>query len=114
MLRPAISPEARMNQLISLATDEAERQIREGIASSQIITQFLKLGSEREQLELEKIRRENALLEAKKQNLEDSQENKKLYSEALQAFRSYSGQNSNDQLVDPTMQDPNNPNKDGT
>lgn len=49
--RPATTPEARENQLIALAMDEAERKIREGTASSQLICHFLKLGSEKERLE---------------------------------------------------------------
>ena len=48
--RPALTPEARENQLISLATDLAEKQLREGTASSQIIAHYLKLGSTREKL----------------------------------------------------------------
>lgn len=38
MMRPALTPEARENQLISLASDLAEKQLREGTASSQVIT----------------------------------------------------------------------------
>ena len=37
-MRPAISPEARENQCISLAMDLAEQQLRDGTASSQLIT----------------------------------------------------------------------------
>ena len=53
--RPAISPEARENQLISLAVDLAERQLMDGSASSQVITHFLKLGTTRAELEKEKL-----------------------------------------------------------
>ena len=45
MMRPALTPEARENQLVSLAVDLAEKQLREGTASSQVITHYLKLGS---------------------------------------------------------------------
>ena len=47
-MRPALTPEARENQLISLAVDLAERQLLEGTASSQVITHYLKLGSTKE------------------------------------------------------------------
>ena len=40
--RPALTPEARENQLISLAIDLAEQQLRDGTASSQVITHYLK------------------------------------------------------------------------
>lgn len=42
---PATTPEARENQLIALAVDLAEKQMREGTASAQVITHYLKLGS---------------------------------------------------------------------
>ena len=44
-IRPALTPEARELQMISLAVDLAERQLLEGTASSQVITHYLKLGS---------------------------------------------------------------------
>ena len=40
-MRPALTPEARENQLISLAVDLAEEQLRDKTASSQVITHFL-------------------------------------------------------------------------
>ena len=43
-IRPALSPEARENQLIDLAVNLAEQQLLDGTASSQVITHFLKLG----------------------------------------------------------------------
>ena len=52
-MRPARTPEARENQLIALAIDQAEKQLRDGTASSQVITHFLKLGSSRERMEKE-------------------------------------------------------------
>ena len=55
VMRPALTPEARENQLIYLATDLAEKQLREGTASSQVITHYLKLGSTKEKLEREKL-----------------------------------------------------------
>ena len=58
-IRPALSPEARENQMISLAVDLAEKQLIEGTASSQVITHFLKLGTTKAELEKEKLRKEN-------------------------------------------------------
>ena len=64
-MRPALTPEARENQLVSLAVDLAEQQLRDGTASSQVITHYLKLGSTKERLEKEKLEEENKLLKAK-------------------------------------------------
>ena len=90
--RPAMSPEARENQMIAYAVDLAEKQLREGTASSQVITHYLKLGSSKERLEREKLERENELLRAKAENLQSAQRSEEVYKEALKAMRMYSGQ----------------------
>lgn len=96
-MRPAMSPEARENQMISLAVDLAEQQLREGTASSQVITHYLKLGSMREQLERERLEEENKLLKAKTKAYENAEEIKELYQEALKAMRNYAGQGEPDE-----------------
>lgn len=95
-IRPALTPESRENQLIALSVDLAEKQLREGTASSQVITHFLKLGSTKNQLELEKIRHENALLEAKTQSIQSAKRVEELYENALNAMKDYSGQGGQD------------------
>lgn len=90
-MRPALTPEARENQLISLAVDLAEQQLREGTASSQVITHYLKLGSTREKLERERLEEENKLLKAKTENLQSMRKVEELYAEALKAMRNYGG-----------------------
>lgn len=89
--RPATTPEARENQLVSSAIDLAERQIQEGTASSQVITHFLKLGSSREQLEQERIAHENKLLEVKREALASAKRVEELYEKAIGAMRAYQG-----------------------
>ena len=91
-IRPAFDPEARENQMISLAVDLAEKQLIEGTASSQVITHFLKLGTQREKLEREILEAQKELAIAKKENLQSNKEIKELYSEALKAMRRYNGQ----------------------
>lgn len=91
-LKPATTPVGREQQLVSLASDLAEKQILEGTASSQIITHFLKLGSTREQLEQERLRHENLLLEEKIASMASGRHVEELYKQALDAMRSYSGQ----------------------
>jgi cell division protein FtsB len=90
-IRPALTPETRENQLVSLAVDLAEKQLLEGTASSQVITHYLKLGSTKEQLEKEKLKRENELLKAKAESLQSAQRVEELYRNALNAMRNYSG-----------------------
>lgn len=90
-MRPGISPEARENQLISLAIDLAERQLREGTASAQVITHYLKLGSTKERLEQEIMEKQKALMDAKTQMIQSTRRIEETYERALQAMRAYSG-----------------------
>lgn len=89
--RPALSPEARENQMISLAVDLAEQQLRDGTASSQVITHFLKLGTTKAELEKEKLIAENEVLRAKAKAIDSAEEMKVLYDNAIKAMRNYSG-----------------------
>lgn len=91
-LRPALTPESRSNQLVSLAYDLAERQLREGTASSQVITEFLKLGSAENKLKMEKLEAENEFLRAKAEKLQSEQRSEELFAEAIKAMSRYHGQ----------------------
>lgn len=88
---PARTPEAREQQLINLAVDEAERRLQNGTASSQIITTLLNLGSLKMKLELERMRTEIELSKAKEREIAEKATSNDLYSKALEAFRSYKG-----------------------
>ena len=90
---PAATPEERENQLISLAFDRAEQQLREGTASSQVIVHFLKLGTVKNEIELEKLRRENDLLAAKTSAIESAENVERLYADAIKAMQKYRGTN---------------------
>lgn len=90
-LRPALTPEARENQLISLAMDRAEQQLLDGTASSQVITHFLKLGTAKYQFETEKLRHDTELVKAKTEALESAKNMEALYAEALNAMQIYKG-----------------------
>lgn len=89
---PATTPEARENQLISKAFDLAQRQLEDGSASAQVITNFLKLGSSREKLEQRRLEMETELLAAKKENMAAAARIEELYSAAIGAMRAYAGQ----------------------
>lgn len=99
-MRPALSPEARENQMIALAMDLAEQQLRDGTASSQLITEFVKRGSVKAREEIEKLKRENKLLEAKAKAIESTEEIKVLYEKAIKAFRNYNGQDDMEEYED--------------
>lgn len=90
-IRPALTPEAREKQLISLATDLAAEQLINGTASSQVICHFLKLGTERSKLEREKIQHENQLLSAKTDAIQASRQNEELYKNAIESMKQYKG-----------------------
>lgn len=90
-IRPAISPEANESQMISLAMDLVRQRLIDGTASSQETTHFLKLGTEKAQLEKEKLIRENENLAAKTEALKKQESSDELYKAALKAFASYSG-----------------------
>lgn len=90
-MRPATTPEARENQLITLAVDLAEKQLSDGSASSQVITHYLKLGSTRERIEKEILQEEKTLLQAKTEAMHSAKKVEELYKNALDAMRSYSG-----------------------
>lgn len=95
-IRPALTPEARENQLISLAVDLAEKQLQEGTASSQVITHYLKLGSTKEKIEKEILEKQKELISAKTEALKSAKRVEELYANAIKAMRSYSGQNDSD------------------
>lgn len=95
-LRPALTPESRELQLVSLAIDLAEKQLREGTASSQVITHYLKLGTTTARLEREKLERENRLLAAKTDAIESDKERLSLYEDAIAAMRRYTGHGDSD------------------
>lgn len=87
----ARSPEAREKQLVNLSMELAEKQMREGTATAQVITHFLKLGSETERLSREKLRNENELLKAKVEQIKSMQKIEELYDEAIYVMKLYSG-----------------------
>lgn len=90
-MRPALTPEARENQMIALAVDLAEQQLRDGTASSQVITHFLKLATKKEQIEREILERQKDLITAKTEALQSSKKIEELYANAITAMRNYGG-----------------------
>ena len=95
--RPALSPEARENQLISLATDLVEQRLRAGTASSQETTHFLKLASTKARYEIELLKANTEVALAKKEALKSQKRVEELYADALKAMRNYNGQGDPDE-----------------
>lgn len=90
-IRPATTPEARENQLIALAVDLAEKQLLEGTASSQVITHYLKLGTQKEKLEREILESKKELMKAQTENLQAAKKMEELYANAIKAMQHYGG-----------------------
>lgn len=90
-MRPALTPDARENQLISLATDLAEKQLRDGTASSQVISHYLKMGSSSSKIEKQILEKQAELITAKTEALQSAKNMEHLYENAIKAMRSYSG-----------------------
>ena len=88
---PAYNDDEREKQLIALAYDAVEKRIREGKASSQELVHFLKMGSSREKQERRIMVKNEALLGAKTEAIEQQKSSEIYMQDALQAFRIYAG-----------------------
>ena len=91
-IRPAITPEAREQQLISLAVDLVEKRLLEGTASSQETTHFLKLATQKYKYETQILEKQRDLVVAKTEVMQSQKRSEELFAEAVKAFRGYSGQ----------------------
>lgn len=90
--RPATTPQGRQNQMVNLAMEVAEKQLRDGTATSQVITHFLKLGTTIHEYELAKLKSETELRRAQVENMDSAKRTEQMYAEALKAMKSYAGQ----------------------
>lgn len=94
--RPAVTPEARERELIGLAIDLAEKQLRSGKASSQVITHYLKLATNKDRIDQEILEKKKDLISAKTDALKATKQLETMYQEAMSAMRRYSGGDSED------------------
>ena len=99
-MRPALTPEAREGQLISLAVDLVEKRLREGTASSQETTHFLKLATTKARIEKEILEKQKELIVAKTETLQSQKRSEEMFAEAIKAFKNYSGQEDDDEGYD--------------
>lgn len=89
--RPAITPESRENQMIALAMDLVEQRLRDGTASSQETTHFLKLATAESKLKVRMMEEQEKLTIAKTKEIESKKDNKELFENALKAMQRYQG-----------------------
>lgn len=89
---PAITVEAREEQLINLAVNLAEQQLLDGTAKPSVIVHYLKLGSSKDKLEKELLAEQIKVAEAKAEALRSAKRVEELYASAMKAMRKYSGQ----------------------
>ena len=83
--------EGRENEMIALAMDLAEEQLRNGTASSQLITEFVKRGSTKARLEKEILQEQKELMKAKTEALQSAKNIEELYAGAIKAMQKYTG-----------------------
>lgn len=90
---PALTPEEQENRMIYYANQMAEEQLRNGTAPPSLVLHYVKLGTEREKLDLEKeiLKSNKRLLEARADQIDSSKRNEELYERAIDAMKRYSG-----------------------
>ena len=86
---PALNPDARENQLISLAQSEAEKRLRDGTASSQLLVHYLKLGTAKARLEKQLLSAQVELAKAKTEAYNEMKKQSASYDEAVKAMKRY-------------------------
>lgn len=94
------TPEGRENRLISMALDLAEERLRNGTATAQEVVHFLKLGSEKSRVEVEKLELEKKLVEAKTENLKAQRDMATMFNDAMAAMKRYRGDEDEDEYDD--------------
>lgn len=83
--------ETRNDYLINLAYEQAAKQLEEGTASPTVLTHFLKQGTAQTQLQIEKVRKETALLEQKTSEIREKSSMKANQEEIMASIGKYSG-----------------------
>jgi uncharacterized protein YlxW (UPF0749 family) len=89
---PALTLEARENQLIAKAVDEAEKRIENGTASDSLLIHWLRQGTVKMQLEKEKLQADVELARAKSDSITAAKQQTELAAEAIKAMKLYTGQ----------------------
>ena len=88
---PAKSVEGREQQMAALAMDLAEKKLRDGTASNQLICHFLKYASPQYKLERESIKADVELKKAKVESIHAQRATEEMFAEAIEALKGYQG-----------------------
>lgn len=91
-----VSPEAYNNEMVSLAMDLSRQRLKDGTASPSEITHWLRMGTKKYELELEMLKSQHKLTEAKTEAIENGEDIKQLYEDAISAIRRYQGEDTED------------------
>ena len=95
---PAFTDEGREKRLVSMAYDLIEKRLKDGTASATETTAIIKLGTEREKLEREKLQAEVNFTKSKQEALAQAGKMEELMTEAINAFKRYSGETYDEEL----------------
>lgn len=85
------SAEANESYLINLAMNLARKKLEDGTATSQLITHFLNLGTEKARLERERLIADTKVAVAKAEAMESQKRSEEIAKKAFEAFKSYAG-----------------------
>lgn len=89
---PPATPEAKEQELISLAVAQAEEQLRNKTAPTQVVVHYLKLASSKDKLEREMLSKKTELVSAQTESIKAQKRMDELYENALNAMKLYNGQ----------------------
>lgn len=92
VLQSSLNPDDRESEMIALAVNLAEKQLRDGTASPNVICHYLRLGSTRESEERKLLQEKTKLMAAKSEQIEQSKRMEDLYKDALNALSTYRGE----------------------
>ena len=98
--RTPLTPEARENQMISLAMDLAEQRLRDGTVSSQLIAEFVKRGSTKARIEKELLEKQRDLAAAKADSIKAGDRLEELLEKAMKAMGRYRGIDEEEETLD--------------
>lgn len=96
---PPTTVEQEERECINLAVELAKKQLREGTATSQVITHYLDMASPLTKERARRVQLENELIEAKIGRLKAEEDYQRIAADAIAAFKEYSGQGNDDEEI---------------
>ena len=96
-LPPALTEEALENKMIMKAYEVVYQRMCDGTVTAPELVHFLRLGSTKEREDRDFLNKRKELLEAKTKAINESKNIEELYSKAIEAMKSYSPTQSEDE-----------------